>query len=216
MKSKINYNLLFDSMNTALYIILNSKIIDCNCLAALQSGWDKVDLIGKQFLEVFPIKEIEIRDSIAQKIAAAQSGIGKNFEAVQLRADGQIFDVEINLTYTKPFLIASVQDISERKKRETLLEESEKLYKKIVEESLSNVYVIQDGKVVYTNEKRHLELNKKYGAWNGSVIGREAISLVHPDDREMIREQISDIFKGRRTAPYQHRLAMNEDRKSVV
>lgn len=203
MKNNINYCQLFEEMNIALYIIRDGKIIDCNRRAIEQSGGERVDIIGKEFLEKIQLKETEgntLRDTITKKISEAQNYSGQIFEATQISADGRIFDVEINLTYMKPFLVASVQDISERKERDRLLEGSEELYKKIIEESLSTSYVIQDGKIAYTNEKRYLEINRKYGQWINGIIGKEAVSLVHPDDREMLREQVTNILKGKRTA----------------
>ena len=70
-------------------------------------------------------------------------------------------------------------EIEERKKVERALKESERKYSTLVEESLTGVYIEQDGKIEFANE-RFAEI---YGYPREEIIGIENWRLVHPEDR---------------------------------
>ncbi len=73
------------------------------------------------------------------------------------RKDGTLLDVEVTanlITYAGRKVICAVaRDISERKRAEKALRESEKKYSMLVESSLTGIYIDQDGKIAVTNNK---------------------------------------------------------------
>jgi PAS domain S-box-containing protein len=73
------------------------------------------------------------------------------------------------------------------------LSETDIRYKKLVENSLTGVYIDQDGKIVYANGQ-FVEI---YGYARDEIIGMESRILVHPDDREMTDETRSGGRTGR-------------------
>jgi len=76
------------------------------------------------------------------------------------------------------------REIEERKRVERALKESERKYSTLVEESLTGVYIEQDGKIEFANER----FAAIYGYPREEIIGIENWSLVHPEDRGMVRE----------------------------
>jgi len=74
--------------------------------------------------------------------------------------------------------------VEHRKLAEEALRESEEKYSALVEGSLTGVYIEQDGKIEFANE-RFAEI---YRYTRQEITGIQSHSLVHPDDSEMVQE----------------------------
>jgi PAS domain S-box-containing protein len=76
-------------------------------------------------------------------------------------------------------------EILERKRAEEGLAEAEKNYSRLVENSLTGIYINLDGRIVFANQ-RFAEI---YGYSKEEIEGIENLKLVHPEDRELIEER---------------------------
>ncbi len=76
------------------------------------------------------------------------------------------------------------REIGKREQAQEDLRESQALYATLVEASLSGVYMQQDGRILFANE-RFADI---FGYPRQEMVGMEASRLVHPDDRPRIRE----------------------------
>ena len=82
--------------------------------------------------------------------------------------------------------IASARLYRERTSAEEALRESEESYRSLVETSPDAVFLHEEGRLVYLNPAAV----RLYGAGSAEELyGRDVFSLVHPDDREAIRER---------------------------
>ncbi|MGD1046814.1 MAG: PAS domain S-box protein [Bacteroidota bacterium] len=83
-------------------------------------------------------------------------------------------------------------DITERKKAEIELRESEERYRRLVEFSPDAIAVHSEGKIVYVNSAAIILL----GANNASeLIGKPFLDIIHPDYRDSIHQQIIAVMK---------------------
>jgi PAS domain S-box-containing protein len=73
------------------------------------------------------------------------------------------------------------REIQDRKKAEKALRASEEEYGTLVEDSLTGIYIDQDGKIVYANRT----LAEIYGYSREELAGMESWKLVHPEDRPL-------------------------------
>ena len=79
---------------------------------------------------------------------------------------------------------------------------NDRLLRTLTEKSLAGIYVVQDG------EFRFLNANAaSYAGYEVSeLIGREAGSFVHPEDREMVKASARAMLRGERNSPYVFRI----------
>ena len=76
------------------------------------------------------------------------------------------------------------KQISECEQAELALRESELKYATLVEDALIGVYIIQDGKIEFANDK----FADIYGYSKDELIGMDSLELVHPDDRPLVKK----------------------------
>jgi diguanylate cyclase (GGDEF)-like protein/PAS domain S-box-containing protein len=99
-----------------------------------------------------------------------------------------------------------IQDITDRKRAEKALQESEELYRVLAEKSFAGVYVVQNGKFRFLNSNAA----SYFGYTQEELIGRESMKLVHPEDREQLKTNVIDMLHGQRTFPYEFRIITRE------
>jgi PAS domain S-box-containing protein len=155
------YRTLFESANDANFIMQDGLFIECNKKAEEVFGCGKEYIIGKTPFEYSPEYQPNgILSSVfaKEKIALALEGNPQSFEWKHTRFDGTVFDAEVSLNKIsaqgKPFLQAIVRDITERKKAEEKLIESENLLRNIIGmANLAMAIVGFDGTIEYINNQ---------------------------------------------------------------
>ncbi len=151
--------------------------------------------------ETYALVEQRLADALANERAGNATN-GRNaatFEIPILHRNGTELWVEVSANFNRdekgePVEIVGVtRVITERKKVQKALEESEAIYRKTLESTSDGVAIVQNGRYVYFNEQllRTLGLPKEYRA-GGEPLG----ALVHTDDARVIRESYSKHLRG--------------------
>jgi diguanylate cyclase (GGDEF)-like protein/PAS domain S-box-containing protein/putative nucleotidyltransferase with HDIG domain len=92
--------------------------------------------------------------------------------------------------------LGNCMSITERK-------QMEEIFQIISLKSPAGMYVIQDGKFVFTNP----QFLNDIGWTEEDLIGANSLARVHPEDREMVRQNAIDMLNGMRTTPYEYKVA---------
>jgi len=90
--------------------------------------------------------------------------------------------------------IATVSEITRR-------EQAEELYRTLANSSPMGVYIVRDGQFVFVNAQ-FLEFT---GFTENELLGTDPLNLVHPEDRQMVRENAVAMLKGKRFLSYEFR-----------
>jgi PAS domain S-box-containing protein len=161
-------------------------------------GYASEEMIGGNAFDlVHPDDAGRVREEFADR--ARSRGTGQPFEFRSRHADGTWHTLEAigtNLTDDPSVggIVFNARDITDRKRAEEALKESEERYRRLVELSPDFIGVHGGGKVLFTNTAG-VEL---FGATSAEeLIGRRVMDLIHPDYREMVRKRISQTRQKR-------------------
>jgi len=138
------YYTLFEQINAAVFLTdLTGKIIEANLKSCELYGYGWDDLSDLTIKKLF--KNDFDWDLFIDEISAKGGG---NFETINVRKDDTKFPVEINISLftldKKPVMLAVIWDITERKKVEKNLRESEERYRSIFENSAVAIMLTDD------------------------------------------------------------------------
>ena len=103
------------------------------------------------------------------------------------------------------------QEVAERKRVGDALYESEEKYSTLVENSLTGIYIDQDGRIVFAN-RRFAEI---YGYSRGGLVGRESWRLVHPDDRALTDEMRAKRLGGKKAPREYEARGLTKDGETI-
>ncbi|MGA2916987.1 PAS domain S-box protein [Methanoregula sp.] len=172
------------------YKDISGKYLGCNPPFEEYIGLPRNNLIGKTAYDISP-KDLADRYTAAD-CEVFDNPVPQRYEAQVMFADGSRHDV---IFYKAPFfnmdgsvagLIGTFLDITERKQVEVALKESEERFRTMSETSLTGIYIFVNGVVKYTNPT----FARILGYTPPEMIGMDPQSLVHPDDRAMVRERM--------------------------
>ena len=157
---KKKYDIIYNGTHSAILVLENEKIDDCNPKAEIFFGLPKEQLIGKNPAELSPEFQEDNRTSIAkakQYMESAVSNGSERFEWLHKRnnetvyADVNLFPVTMG---KKHYLVAFLYDISRRKAAEKLISQSEKKFITAFNFSPQAMTItrLQDGRFSNVNE----------------------------------------------------------------
>jgi PAS domain S-box-containing protein len=111
------------------------------------------------------------------------------FEAVAKRRDGAEIPVDVSVSVApeddEPNFVVFFRDITGRKRMETILRESERTFRGLLEDLPVGVRILRDFKVLYVNPA-DVEMHGYRTA--EEVLATDGLEMVAPEDRERIRE----------------------------
>jgi PAS domain S-box-containing protein len=176
---------------------LEGDIVSWNRGAERLYGYQASEVLGKSISLLIPPERLEELQQITQRVMRGERV--ENLETVRLTKDGRQLYISLTLSpiHAEDGQIAGIstigRDISERKRMERLLRESEKRYRTLVEMAPEAVIVHQDGNFVYAN-------CAALGIFGATEIGQlqqtSILDLVHPEDRQSVRGRIQQLLEG--------------------
>jgi len=199
-ESEKKYRTLFNSASDAILLMKDGTFVDCNESTLAMFRGSKGQIVGRRPEEFSPKFQPDHRPSESkalEKINAALTGHPQLFEWRHQRLDGLTFDAEVSLNRLElspdsPDLLAIVRDITQRKKEEQALRESEERFQKIFHASPAPMSIsrLRDGTYIDVNESflKAMEFERS------EVIGKSALELNTWADIEE-RNTVTEILR---------------------
>jgi len=163
---------------------LNARFTDVNQAACRLLGYDRDELVGMTILDIIP------REDVPRLFAAREYLLSPDTvqvaEWTQLRKDGTAVPVEVSSKILPDGRWqAFARDISERKRIERTLQESEERFRLTFDEApIGMALVALDGRFIRVNRA----LCEIVGYSSEALTGLSFYSITHPDDLDADRE----------------------------
>lgn len=176
-----------------LFIDENGNIIEANKAACKAYGYTYEEI------STMNIKNIRSDWGYTKKQLEQAYSTGIFFETLHYRKDGSVFPVEVSsqsaLMDDKPFLLSIIRDISERKKNEMKILESQTNYRSLfmnMQSGYANLRLIYNDEKVPVDMK-FIEVNeafeKLFGFSKSDIIGN-SLEIIIPQNSENLFEVI--------------------------
>ncbi len=188
-------------------------------------------VIGKHMAEFSPIEEgtyesttgksVQISKEFLDSIISVMARLRKegrisNLEFYLIGSDGKVLAVEENIVtlYNKDGertgTVGVIRDITERKKHEEALKESEEKYQNLIENANDSVISInREGIIVTLNKK----VEEMYGYSREELLGQSVLKLVTPEQRERQKSSLENLKKIPKTKEFRRTLETTACRK---
>ncbi len=239
LEAEDRFQALFDNSPDGIVIINPTDhakgpwlIEYCNKAFCEMNGFDRSDLIGKDIRAVSSetATEVSLGNKRHEKLEGG-SGEGETHrqeyyyrlkqgpitvEEVHKRKDGSTFPIQASSCLVtlggQERVLGIDRDITERKRAEKALRESEERYRGLVNLTPDAIFIQSEGKIAFINPAGV----RLFGATNPEqVLGRQILDLLHPDYRGIVEKRIVALRDEKKPAPFLEEKYLRLDGSSV-
>jgi PAS domain S-box-containing protein len=184
-ESEEKFRLIFENALNAIFWASPETGLITNCNKAAESLLEKGrdEIVGQHQTRLHPPQKAQYFSDMFRRHIEEKGCVDD--EAEIITKSGRIVPVHITASVIKvggrQIIHGIFQDITERRRAEEALRESETKYSTLAESSLTGIYIDQDGRIVFANN-RFAEI---YRYPKDEAVGIESWRLVHPEDRDM-------------------------------
>ena len=209
-ESEERYRQLVDASPDGIAVSQDGRILLVNPAYLRLVGANSIeDLQGRSLIELI---HPDYRDVAVERMKAVHLGLSAPpIEQKAIRLDGSTIDIEAQsepIVYDKkPAALSILRNISERKRAERALVDSEQRYRQLIELLPDPVFVLDGERVVFSNAgtRRLLDLSPE--------LADQPLELVHlaPEaDRAVLRDLLETVALGRRPRTSEIKLNQNK------
>jgi PAS domain S-box-containing protein len=195
-QSELMYRTVFESANDAVFIeSVDGSILDVNRSGCRLLGYERRELVKKNVSDLVPA---DARAWLPRVMDAILRDGTFRAEAVRVHRDGHHIPVEISAAAMevggRTVVLSIVRDITERKRAEQSLRESEEKFRGVAEQSPNMIFINSRGRVAYANQKSVDVMGYSREELYAPDFG--FANLVAPESQEKIRAANARDLRG--------------------
>lgn len=186
MQSEEKFRAVNEVSPIVIFILKGTKFAYVNKYAESFTGYKVDEVIGR---DIMSIVHPDNREMVKKYNEARLSGkeVPDKYEIKILTKSGDVKTVEVHATFFiyegEPAVLGTVLDITERKKTETALKESEELFRAVAESMPAEIIVYQGDKFVYVNPFAETLTGYK----SEELLNMNFWDNTHPEYKELAR-----------------------------
>jgi PAS domain S-box-containing protein len=215
-ESEEKYRLLYETIKDGiLFVDMDGRIIECNPACASMFGYAEDELKGLPYEQLESERWRQMEDEIFMKriLSTGYSGL---HERDYVRKDGAVFPASVRTWLMKDKdgkprgIWRMIRDITERRRMEASLRESEERYRTLVENAHDGIMIVnRDRKIEFANGRMHEML----GYRDGELIGKEYLSFISRGEVEDFVERTRRVEELGERAIYERWLIKKDGRE---
>lgn len=193
--SEEKYRTLIETINTGIFTsTLEGKFLQANSAIAQMAGYDNLD----EFMQV-PAEYLYANRADRERIVGElqTQGFIKNVEVPSLKKDGTQYWVSMSAVLLKDpdgkpgLLLGSLTDITERRRSVEVLQQSEKRFRTLIENSADALTLLNaDGSVFYEGPT----VDRLTGYSPSERLGKSGFDNVYPDDLPLVKTAMGELL----------------------
>jgi PAS domain S-box-containing protein len=215
-KSESHYRSLFNNLPIGLYRTTpEGLVLDANPMLVQMFGYpDKETFLSRRAEELYVTTE----DREEFKRTVSSQPFGSHYECEMRRFDGATLWVENQSTAFRDsegrvlYFEGSLKDITERKRSEEALRNSEARFRTAFENASVGMTLVDLNGVYF---EVNPALARMVGYRPAEMIGRPVADFTHPDDIGLRAHFLSDLMEGRISSGEQERRFVHKDGSTV-
>lgn len=166
-------------------------LVDYNDAAEVITRGNVADFVGRTATEMYRDRP-DIREELS-RCYTEKTSIKREME-YRFETTGESKHLAVNYVFVPADLVmVHTEDITDRKRAEEAVRESEEKYRHIAENPIDGVAMAQEGRIVYVNDA----YCRIFGYEKEELIGKSLLVVVAPEDRPLIEERAQKRFEGK-------------------
>ena len=209
-ESEEKYRLVVDNMADVITVMdMNLRFTYVSPSVIRLRGYTAEEVMAQTLEQIMTPESLQIVARVVEEEmkweASGTADLGRTriLELEEYKKDGSTVWLENHLSSFRDKekklvgIIALSYDITERKRAEEKLRESEKSYRDLFENANEGIFVAQGGKLVFFNPRTVM-----MSGYSAEELGsRPYIEFIHPDDRDMVIDRQVRRKKGEELPP---------------
>jgi len=214
-QSEAKYRNLFESSTDGIFILdLDGNFIDVNTTAYTRLGYTKEEMLA---LHISKLDHPAFASRIPERLTQIREHGFAVFESAHLRKDGTAMPVEINsrlIAYEgRTVYFSVIRDITDRKKAESALKESERRLRTLID-------AIPDAVVFKDTAGRHIIANKAneelFGLSPEMLTGKMVEDILPRELAAICRRNDEDVLKKKKTVRAEEQSTDKNGNKQIL